>query len=222
MSAKKGLVNLEEIILDKTKVLNEIKKEVNKFDELQNLLSKDRRIMLEIKKQSSDCIVGQNLINCDPINNHDVILSLSKCILDVEKIPLIILTSTNYKSIIDLFEESKLSVENIFIIDTVSKNISSVIESDQFFFVDSLRNLTQLQIKLFKIISKNKDVIFIFDSINVLELYHSEKIIFKFIYSLTKLMHKYKISGYYIVNKKSLVQKIGQFCDNIIKIDKME
>jgi hypothetical protein len=211
----------EDYFSDKNSVAKELGKEIKKFDDLQEILSKERRILVEIQTSFSDEIKGQVLVNCDPTNNHDFLIGLSKHIINNGEIPLIILTSTNYKSLLNLFKISKVPFQKVFIVDTITRNVFFINDFERVFFVDSLRNLTQLQIKLFKIVSQNK-VVFIFDSINVLELYHSEKIIFKFIYSLTRLMHKFKTNGFYIVNKKNLVQKIGQFCDNIVELPKVE
>ncbi len=215
-------VNSNGINFEKNNVMLELKKEVSKFDELQSLLSKEKRLLLEIKKQIPVFSLGQTMINCDPVNNHDFLIAISKFAIENKKTPVIVLTSTNYKTLQKFFNESKLPFKDFFVIDTVSKSISLVNDSENIFFVDSLRNLTQLQIKLVKLLIKKNDLVLIFDSINVLGLYHSDRIIYKFIYSLTKIVHKYKTSSFFIVNKKSLVQKIGQFCDNIIEIGKIE
>lgn len=182
---------------------------------------KENRVVVELNQKLPDLISGQILINCDPVNNHDFLIGISKVIIKSNLTPLIILTSTNYKTIMGLLNVNKIDLDKVFLVDTVSKNISIVKESDKLFFVDSLRNLTQLQIKLFKLINSNK-VVFVFDSIDVLNLYHSEKTIFKFVYSLAKLMRKFKTNGFYIVNNKSLIQKVGQFCDDIIEIGKID
>ncbi|MDD4251339.1 MAG: hypothetical protein PHX27_04075 [Candidatus ainarchaeum sp.] len=213
--------DFEDLILDKDKVGLELKNETTKFDELQRILSKENRVVVELNQKLPDLISGQILINCDPVNNHDFLIGISKVIIKSNLTPLIILTSTNYKTIMGLLNVNKIDLDKVFLVDTVSKNISIVKESDKLFFVDSLRNLTQLQIKLFKLINSNK-VVFVFDSIDVLNLYHSEKTIFKFVYSLAKLMRKFKTNGFYIVNNKSLIQKVGQFCDDIIEIGKID
>jgi hypothetical protein len=213
---------IEEMLSSKDKVKQELKKESEKFDDLQSVLSKENKIATELKRQIIKCDDGQVLIKCDSSNNHDVFLSIIKCVLEHGKKPVAILSSMNYKTARKLIENSDIETEKIALIDTITKNILDIEEEKGVVFVDSLRNLTQLQIKLIKFIEKENDLVFVFDSINVLELYHKETILFKFIYSLTKLLHKNKINGYYILGKKSLAPKISQFFDNVVEIKKVE
>lgn len=202
----------------KTSVLDE----VNKFDEINSLLSKENRISTELKTQMGFVDDGQVLIYCDPLNNHNVLISTIKSVVENKKKPIIVLTSMNYKTALKLIDESKLSGRDFFLIDTISKNIINVSNEKNLKFVDSLRNLTQMQIFILKLIESEKDLVLIFDSLDVLGLYHNEKIIFKFIYSLTRLCHKNKLSGYYITSKKTLVPKLSQFFDNLAELEKID
>jgi hypothetical protein len=219
---KKDISKIEEMLSSKDKVREEIKKETEKFDDLQAILSKENKIAVELKKQIGKCDDGQVLIKCDSSNNHDVFIAIIKCILEHGKKPVVILSSMNYKTAKKLIEKANIETEKIVLIDTITKNILDVEEEKGVVFVDSLRDLTQLQIKLIKFIEKENDLVFVFDSVNVLELYHKETIVFKFIYSLTKLLHKNKINGYYILGKKSLAPKISQFFDNLVELKKFE
>jgi len=152
----------------------------------------------------------------------DIISSLIKVLLDSALTPAIILTSSNYKSVISFLEESKINSSQVILIDTVSKAISRVSDKENIYFLDSLRNLTQIQIKLVNLLKSKKNVCFIFDSLNVLELYHSDDVLMKFIYSSTKILHKYGANGYYIINSIKILPKIAQSFDNIFKLEKVE
>ena len=127
----------------------------------------------------------------------------------------------NYKSARKALQKVGLE-DKVFLIDTVSKNISFVKDMENIWFVDSLRNLTQLQIKIVKLIKTKKNVAFVFDALNVLELYHSRPILLKFTYSVSKLLKKYKLGGYYSITKPSLAPKLSQFFDNFAEIKKIE
>jgi len=191
------------------------------FDELQKLLSRESRIYVEVAKNIAGKGDGQTLFVCDPVNTTDLVVALCKRIIEKEMMPVIILTTINYKAAKKVLKEANIE-DKVFIIDTVSKGISNVVDHENVLFVDSLRNLTQLQIKIVKLIQQNKNIAFIFDALNVLELYHSQLIIMKFTYSISKLLKKYKLDAYYSITKASLTPKLGQFFDNIVEIGKIE
>ena len=125
----------------------------------------------------------------------------------------------NYKTL-----QNALKVEgfkgNFFVIDSISKSIANVSDSSNVLFVDSLRNLSQIQIKIINLIESTQKVAFIFDSLSVLSLYHDEAVVFKFIYSLTKILHKNNSNGFYISAKKSLDLKLSQFFDESVEVKK--
>ncbi len=215
-------------LLEKSKtpvIDNVVKKEEEKFDQLNFYLSKEKKIFDELAKQISVVGKSQSIISCDSSNNQDLLIGLIKFAFYEKKIPILVLTSTNYKQILKIFLENKVDPKSVFIIDTVSKNISKVTETENIFFIDSLRNLTQLQIKLLKLFEKQKskenDLFFIFDSVDVLSLYHEDQVLFKFVYSLTKLLHKYSVPGFFLSSNKVLLPKLTQFFDDFIELDKM-
>ncbi len=216
-----GIEEVEAILSDKTRVSKSIEEETKKFDSLQEMLSRETNIFSQLTKQIGLCAEGQTLIHCDAINNKDVIIAMVKCILKENRTPAIILTSMNYKTAQEFLSGAKIDLTKVFLIDPITNNIKREKNNSQVHFIDSLRNLTQLQIKMINIIEEKKPI-FIFDSLGVLELYHKEKILLKFIYSLTRLLHKYKTAGYYLLNKDVLVPRLGQFFDDIIKVEKVE
>jgi hypothetical protein len=198
------------------------KKRAVDFNEINSFLSKDNNFSLELKKQISNFDDGQNLIYVSPINNHDVVLSLLKILIENGKTPVLLLVSSNYKTMVSLINEANLPFEKMFLIDTVSRNIKNVVDQENVLFVDSLRNLTQIQIKILDSIKNADNQVFIFDSFNILSLYHSDKILFKFIYSVIRLLRKNKCPGNFILCKEEIVSKFSQLFDNVVRIKEVE
>jgi len=218
--------DFESILSSKKNISHQIESESEKFDNLENLLSKERKISFELKKQISSCGQEQILLSCDASNNHDVLVALIKKVIVAGKKPVVVLTSINFKTANELILEAKLNSSDVFLLDTISKNLINIPENKNLKFTDSLRNLTQIQIKILDFIEANiglnKEPVLLFDSINILELYHEEKIIYKFIYVITKMLHKNKLAGVFILSKKELIPNLGQFFDNIVEIEKVE
>jgi hypothetical protein len=222
------MVTLQEADLSKLELLlqkkigekDRTKKEDPKFDEIQHLLSRENNVEVELNRSISS-FEGQNIISCDSSNTKEIIVSLAKKILSYGKSPVLVLTSVNYAVMQKLLEEKDISQRDVFIMDTVTKNIFNEKDTKQIKFIDSLRNLTQLQIKMLKLIEANSNLIFVFDSLNVLELYHDEKIIFKFVYSLVKLLRRKQLPGFYLVHKSKSVPKLTQFFDDLIEIKRV-
>lgn len=204
----------------------EFQKSLNqdKFDEINFFLSKEKKIIDELEKQISFSKNTQTIIGCDSVNNKDVSLALIKFILNSNKTPIFILTTTNYNQFLSYLSENKIDSDKIFLIDTISKSISRVANTSNIFFVDSLRNLTQLQIKLVKLIegknSSDQECVVVFDSLDVFSLYHDDQIILKFVYSMTKLLHKHSVSGFFLSSKNPFLPKLVQFFDDFVELKK--
>ena len=192
-----------------------------KFEELQSLLSPEQSLLRDIKRQIGGTFSGQNLVLCDPSNTKDAMAALIKLALENGKIPVLVLTAMNYKIAIRMMEEAKINAKKVFIVDTVSKSIMKVQDMDRVSFVDSLRNLTQMEIKVFNMIEKDPNSCFIFDSLDVLQLYHDDKTIGKLVYAVTKLLHKHKRAGFYLLNRKSLLSKLNQFADSAVELKRI-
>jgi hypothetical protein len=208
----------EEILSNKSSISANLNKEVEKFDAFKALIGSDR-VLTEVKAKLPFSFAGQALITCDPSNSEEVLIAMANFVKLSGKTPILVLMNYNYKTISAKLKESGLN-GGFIIIDTVSKNISDVEDMDDVYFVDSLRNLTQLQIKMLNSISKCKSCAFVFDSLTMLDLYHNEDVAFKFIYSITKLLHKNNLSGFYISSRKSFSQKLAQFYDEYFELKK--
>ena len=208
----------EDIISNKPKLSEKISKQEAVFDAFNALVGPDR-ILTEIKTKLPFSFLGTALFVCDSANVKDVLLALAKFSTLANFTPVLVLFGSNFKTVSKLMKEANFSGKYL-ILDCVSKSIAQVDESENVFFVDSMRNLTQMQIKILNIIEKNPKITFIFDSLLVLSLYHADDVVLKFVYSLTKLLHSKNTPGYFIASEKKSVTKFSQFFDESIEIKK--
>lgn len=182
-------------------------------------LGGNEKVLSEIKSKLSVGFNGQALVSCDPSNLMDVFIAIVKFTIQSGRTPVLVLFMNNYVSVRKRLLEEGIK-EDCFIVDVVSKSIFPVNEEPNLVFADSLRNLTQIQIKILNILSTQKDVAFIFDSVSVLNYYHEEDIILKFVYSLTKILRKNNSNGFYVSTDGQITQKVGQFFDEHLELKK--
>ncbi|MFA5126124.1 MAG: hypothetical protein WC462_03930 [archaeon] len=208
----------DDILSNKNSVSANIAKQTAKFDAFKALLGSER-ILTDLKSKLLLSFRGQALVDCDPANSKEVLIALTKFVIQTDMKPVLVLMNYNYKTVLSALEEAGVK-ENVIMIDTISKSIAQVDDEKNLFFVDSLRNLTQLQIKMLNVIEKNNGCAFVFDSLVMLELYHEPDVVFKFVYSLTKLLHKNRVNGFFISSKKSFSLKLSQFFEEVIELKK--
>jgi len=208
----------EDLLANNQKISEEVSKQEAKFDAFSSLAGPSR-VLFDVKTTLPLSFKGQALISCDSSNSKDVLVGMAKFVKQCNQRPVFVLMNYNYKTIQNALKEEGITSDYI-IIDTVAKSISNAVDTENVFFVDSLRNLTQIQIKVINVLEWNKDVAFIFDSLGVLNLYHDEEVVFKFIYSLTKILHKANATGFYISSKKGLAPKLSQFFDESVELKK--
>mgnify|MGYP005844291371 CR=1 FL=1 len=188
------------------------------FDNFAPLLGQEK-ILVEIKSRFSSGIHGQTLVFCDPSNSKEVVLALCKFVSNLGYVPAVVLLNNTYSSFSRDLLASKFSGE-YYIIDAVSNSISKTDESEKIFFVDSLRNLTQMEIKISKLVDLNLRFVFIFDSLWVLSLYHEDDVLLKFVYSVTKILRKRGVNSFFLLSNKNGVQRVNQFFDETIELKK--
>jgi len=209
---EKGISQIESFL--SKSVAKQQKSPKLKFEELQELLSSDQALLREAKRQLGGEHKGQAIATFDPALHKESIAALVRIAIESGSTPAIILTTLNYKTFYRLMQEKGIDYERLVVVDTISKNVSKPIEAPNLFFLDSLRDLTQIQIKIVNIMDEYKDVCFVLDSLDAMELYHEDKIIYKFIYSLSKLIRRRKMSAFYMLNKKTLASQLAQFVDS--------
>ncbi|MDD2531303.1 MAG: hypothetical protein PHO61_01270 [Candidatus ainarchaeum sp.] len=182
-------------------------------------LSGHEKVLSDIKTKIPLGFNNQAIIECDSSNLMDVFVASVKFSIQSGFTPVLVLFMNNYFTVKKRLEEDGIR-DKCIVIDAVSRSISPVIEGEGLFFADSLRNLTQIQIKILKIISSKNNFALICDSISVLNYYHGDDVVFKFVYSLTKLARKNSSAGFYINTDSQLSQKLGQFFDEQLTLKK--
>jgi hypothetical protein len=208
----------EAILSNRQTTTAEVSKQSAKFDAFSSLLGPEK-VLTEVKSKLPASFKGQALFSCDATNSKELFSALSKLVFQNGETPVLVLFNGNYKGVASLLSESGV-YQKFFVIDCVSKSISNAADFDGVMFIDSLRNLTQLQIKIVQFLKEGKKVAFVFDSIWPLTLYHGEDVVLKFMNSITKLLRKNNVSAYYISSNKPLYQKLSQFFDESVEIKK--
>lgn len=177
------------------------------------------KVLAEIKSKISIGFKGQAIIGCDSSNLMDVFIAMIKFSIQSGYTPVLVLFMNNYSTVKKRLIEEGITSECI-ILDAVSKSISPIVEEKNIIFADSLRNLTQIQIEILKILSSKPNLALVVDSVSVLNYYHDDDTIFKFIYSLAKLIRKNSSNGFYVSTDAQLSQKVGQFFDEQLILKK--
>jgi GTP cyclohydrolase III len=81
-----------------------------------------------------------------------------------------------------------------------------------------LEDFPQLEIKIINLFESHSDIVFIFDSLDIMSFYHSNESIFKFVHSMTKILRKNSAAGYYLFGSNSLAPQLSQFFDYAAEI----
>ena len=209
---------LQKLLSNQRKISDEINKQLVKFEELQEAVSEQAKISNEIDR----AVLGEKavmaMMQVVPEKVRGVLSTLSKKIIQQGKTPVLVLTTTNASSVKKMLVESRIDFEKIMLIDCVTRNVLNSKNTKSVLFVDSLRNLTQLQIKVINVFEKNNNSVFVFDSLDALELYHDNETIFKFVHSVTKILRQRKLSGNFIFADRGRVRQLSQFFDSLIEI----
>lgn len=208
----------EEILSKKNIFSTHLTKQEAKYDAFKSLFGSER-ILTDLKTLLPLGFKEQALIECDSTNLMDSFIALTKFSIQSGYTPILVLFMNNYHSVKNKLIEEGVTSE-VIIIDSVSKSISPVEEKDTLFFADSLGNLTHIQIKILKVLQKKTNHAIIFDSLSVLNYYHRDETIFRFTHSLTKLIRKHSLTGFYLSTNKNLSSKINQFFDEQVTLKK--
>ncbi|MEI7961929.1 MAG: hypothetical protein WCI04_06355 [archaeon] len=208
----------ENLISNPSKASESLSKQEVIFDAF-SALAGSEKVLVEIKSKIPFSFSGTALFVCDASNSKDVLLALTKFCSLAGFTPVLVLFGSNFSTISKSVRDSGF-LGRFLILDCVSKSIAQVNESDNVIFVDSMRNLTQMQIKVLNIIEKNPKCAFIFDSLQVLSLYHSEDVVLKFVYSISKLFRTKNTPAHFITNQKKSMLKFSQFFDESIELKK--
>lgn len=210
---------LQKLLSNQKSIALEIDSQLKQFEKLQSELSGRAKISLEIDRQLPEKAQKfQAVIRAQPELLGDTRMVVVKKVIASGKTPMLVSTTRNYKAAFQELDEAGIPREKVVLVDCVTKNIFSEKDKSNVFFVDSLADLPGLEIKIISMIDANPNVMVVFDSLDILRLYHSDENTFKFIHSLTKILRKNSVNGYYLFGSSRLVSKISQFFDYSVEV----
>jgi hypothetical protein len=181
------------------------------IDELSSMLSEESKIKSILAKKI-DTGAQSIFVSCEAEKMQIVLKALAERETKISKTT-ILLSRVG----MDGFNLEKIkSIAEIQVIDSISKSLGGTPKKN-YVFSDSMRDLTNMQIKLSDAL-QNKFSSIIIDSFDVFYLYHKENICTKFCYSLIAMARKYDAKIFIIGGKKS-EKKLQQFFEQTISIE---
>lgn len=128
------------------------------------------------------------------------------------------------KTIKEELIRNKISVENLYFIDMISRVSGVKSETANVLFSGSPSNLTELSIVINSAMNdlKTKNKFLIFDTLSTLFNYNPQPIALKFVHFLSVTMRNLNVSGVFIIIKNQLDERalsfISGFVDKTIEI----
>ena len=127
-----------------------------------------------------------------------------------------------YDALKESFQKSKVDIENVVFIDTISKTMKKVPDqSDNVYYVSSPGALTELSLVVEKFLRHDFDYL-IFDSITNLAIYQKQNIVSKFVTDLVNKVKKTKTKTvFYALDTKEqewIVDHTGTVVDKVIGV----
>lgn len=127
-----------------------------------------------------------------------------------------------YGSLVEIFKNENIDMNNIAFIDAITKSVNRVENTSNCYFISSPQALTELSIAIDAFLTLNFDYI-IFDSITTLLIYQkAEEPVIRFITNIVNKIKKYNCKGiFYILDIKEhsvLIEESSMVMDKIIDI----
>jgi KaiC/GvpD/RAD55 family RecA-like ATPase len=195
--------------------------------QLMDLLSDERKIDLKIEKEleglKQSYIV---LIIVDPKSYNNTILGLFRRFVNKQKIPgIYIAVNKSYERLIEELKLCKINVENVRIIDMITKMTGlTLLGAQNVDYLESATDLMELILLLDKRVGKIKErqKFIILDSVSTLLVYNKVPEVEKLIHALIEKVNKFKAEGILVMVKSKehmgVIQTISQFCDRVAEI----
>jgi|GEM_PF-947408 len=194
------------------------RKKSKEFDPIK-LLMGSGKVASDLMQLTGGNFEENILFICAPSDAKLVLCGLVRVSLQKKKSPAVVLLANNYKTITELLDDEKIGSVPV-LVDCVSESIYPVKPKRGVVFVDSIRNLTQIQIAVSELIRKSKSNFFIFDSVDVLFLYHDEQVVLKFISSLIKILDANRCFAVFVSARQNLPSKFVQSFDEKYSLKK--
>ena len=126
-----------------------------------------------------------------------------------------------YYTVLKTFSEAKLDTKNIFFIDCVSQKAKQS-KGINVSYVSSPKALTELNITINNVLSKQKTEIMVFDSLSTLLVYQQSLSIIKFVHSIISTLRNSNSKCVFLCLKEDiktdLVKDISMFADKVVHI----
>ena len=173
---------------------------------------------MKIKKE---LLSNQTILLVIPsLKYNDLIINTVKS-LSKKSVCYVTLNKT-YDSLKEVFQKSKVNVDNIVFIDAISKTFKKTPDqTDHCYFVSSPSALTELSLNISKILTHNFDYL-IFDSLTNLLIYQSKAPVAMFV---SNLVNKIKASNtkaiFYalsIKEQEALIKESSMFVDKVMDL----
>jgi len=127
-------------------------------------------------------------------------------------------------SLVELFKQNKINIDNVVFVDAISKTIKSAPDqSDGVYYVSSPGALTEIGIVISKFLRHNFDYL-VFDSLTNLLVYENKAPIGKFVSSLVNKIKESKTKAVFyalsVEEQQTMIKESGMFVDKVIELDK--
>lgn len=166
-------------------------------------------------KQHTLLAISSGDYNSEIVNNLKQLSGKSVCYVTLNK---------THQALQEIFTENKINMDNMIIIDAISKTIKTVPEIEKnCYFISSPGALTELSIAIKKFLDYGFEYL-IFDSLNSLLIYQKSSIVKKWISSIiNKIKESNTKAIFYTLNleeQKDLIKETSMFVDKVVNLDR--
>lgn len=130
-----------------------------------------------------------------------------------------------YKNLLKILKENNIDVKKLFFIDAITKTAGGSEKKDSYLLVGSPQALTEISITLGQVAKSipDKHKFLFLDSISTLLMYNQDKVVAKFVHSLTTKLREWEMGGVLLTMKKETDEKmislLNQFSDKLISVN---
>ncbi len=129
-----------------------------------------------------------------------------------------------YFSLKEMFEKKGVDLTNFVFVDGITKTIKNTADSTEgCYYVTSPQALTEISIKLSKLLNHRFDFV-IFDSITNLLTYNNKNNVIKFVSNTVARVKENKTKSIFyalsLTEQEAIIKEVGMFADKIINLSK--
>jgi hypothetical protein len=167
-----------------------------------------------VSKQHTLLAISNGDYNAEIIDSLKQLSGKSVCYVTLNK---------THQALQEIFIKNKIDMENIVIIDAISKTIKTTQKiEDNIYFVSSPGALTELSLAINKFLDYDFEYL-IFDSLNSLLVYQKVSIVKKWVSSIiNKIKESNTRAIFYTLNldeQKDLIKETSMFVDKVVNVN---